>query len=334
MLNVSHSATRALELGNETVTFETRFGGVPRQLQIPVDAVLGIYARETGQGMIFGDDDSAPGGPGAPSPSPPSVPPERRDHARQGAQSSEAHRHQIARASPRVVTSRGTLRRRPARIERCVRARERSLRRSLARAAGVSRGTPRRHPWGSAAHIPVRRRPRETPAARARPRTAVTSRAALPAGAPRRSMCERVRCVAQKAPRRGRVRSFPRPSPHRDVRRRAPGMVFRRVSGTTSRGRASAPLRENDVLQAAAAGALIKSARSVARGGGDQRGSRSSASIRSQRQWITSRCTSWILHVRSAGTRISMSPGASAPAIAPPSRPVSATTRSPRSCAA
>ena len=43
---------------------------------------------------------------------------------------------------------------------------------------------------------------------------------------------------------------------------------------------------------------------------------------------MTRRCTSWIRHVRSAGTRISMSPPASAPAIAPPSRPVSATTRS------
>jgi stringent starvation protein B len=74
VLNVSHSATRALQLGNESVTFETRFGGVPRQLAIPVDAVLGIYARETGQGMIFGDDDSAPSGPGSPSPTPPTAP--------------------------------------------------------------------------------------------------------------------------------------------------------------------------------------------------------------------------------------------------------------------
>jgi stringent starvation protein B len=74
VLNVSHSATRALKLGNESVTFETRFGGVPRMLEIPVDAVLGIYARETGQGMIFGDDDSAPAGPGSPSPTPPAAP--------------------------------------------------------------------------------------------------------------------------------------------------------------------------------------------------------------------------------------------------------------------
>ena len=68
VLNVSHSATHELVLGNEAVTFEARFGGVPRRLEIPVDAVLGIYARETGQGMIFGENDSpAPGGPAAPT---------------------------------------------------------------------------------------------------------------------------------------------------------------------------------------------------------------------------------------------------------------------------
>jgi stringent starvation protein B len=60
VLNVSPSATRALTLGNEVVTFEARFGGVSQQLVIPIDAVLGIYARETGQGMIFGEDDSSP----------------------------------------------------------------------------------------------------------------------------------------------------------------------------------------------------------------------------------------------------------------------------------
>ena len=73
VLNVSHSATRALTLGNDTVTFETRFGGVPRVLEIPVDAIVGIYARETGQGMIFGEDDSPSGGPPA-SPTGPDSP--------------------------------------------------------------------------------------------------------------------------------------------------------------------------------------------------------------------------------------------------------------------
>ena len=79
VLNVSPSATRALVLGNDLVTFEARFGGVSRQLAIPVGAVLGIYARETGQGMIFGEDgtpsppddgSSPPPADGSPPPSP------------------------------------------------------------------------------------------------------------------------------------------------------------------------------------------------------------------------------------------------------------------------
>ena len=61
VLNVSPSATRALVLGNDTVTFEARFGGVSQQLLIPVAAVLGIYARETGQGMALPDDAVAEG---------------------------------------------------------------------------------------------------------------------------------------------------------------------------------------------------------------------------------------------------------------------------------
>ena len=60
VLNVSPSATRALVLGNDFVSFEARFGGVSQQLVVPVAAVLGIYARETGQGMIFGEDDATP----------------------------------------------------------------------------------------------------------------------------------------------------------------------------------------------------------------------------------------------------------------------------------
>jgi stringent starvation protein B len=79
VLNVSHSATKGLSLGNELVTFEARFGGVPRLLEIPIAAVLGIYARETGQGMLFGEEDPPPGTsplpPSSPTPLPPSTPP-------------------------------------------------------------------------------------------------------------------------------------------------------------------------------------------------------------------------------------------------------------------
>ena len=69
ILNISHAATKGLILGNEIVAFEARFSGRPFPIQLPVAAVLGIYARETGQGMIFAEDGSDPvppadGGPG------------------------------------------------------------------------------------------------------------------------------------------------------------------------------------------------------------------------------------------------------------------------------
>ena len=58
VLNVNHSAVRDLRLGNEWIEFNARFGGVARSLQIPVAAVMAIYARENGQGMAFGDEKS------------------------------------------------------------------------------------------------------------------------------------------------------------------------------------------------------------------------------------------------------------------------------------
>lgn len=53
VLNVSHEATSHLTLGNEWIEFKARFGGVSRELVIPVDHVIAIYARENGQGMAF-----------------------------------------------------------------------------------------------------------------------------------------------------------------------------------------------------------------------------------------------------------------------------------------
>ncbi len=62
VINVSYSATQNLMIGNESTSFDARFGGVSRHLDVPTLAILGIYARESGQGMIFssestGDDD-------------------------------------------------------------------------------------------------------------------------------------------------------------------------------------------------------------------------------------------------------------------------------------
>ena len=53
VLNVSPSAVRNLHMDNEAVSFEGRFGGVAHTLYVPAGAILGIYARENGQGMVF-----------------------------------------------------------------------------------------------------------------------------------------------------------------------------------------------------------------------------------------------------------------------------------------
>jgi len=51
VLNVADRAVAGLDMGNEWITFTARFQGVSHHVQVPVDAVLLIYARETGQGM-------------------------------------------------------------------------------------------------------------------------------------------------------------------------------------------------------------------------------------------------------------------------------------------
>ena len=55
ILNVCPTAVQMLELGNELISFSARFGGVPTAVSVPPSAVLGIYARENGQGMLFPD---------------------------------------------------------------------------------------------------------------------------------------------------------------------------------------------------------------------------------------------------------------------------------------
>lgn len=53
VLNVSAEATHQLMMGNEEITFQTRFNGASFPVVVPVDAVVAIYARENGQGMAF-----------------------------------------------------------------------------------------------------------------------------------------------------------------------------------------------------------------------------------------------------------------------------------------
>ncbi|MFT7721646.1 MAG: ClpXP protease specificity-enhancing factor [Roseateles sp.] len=53
VLNIGFDATSGLDLGNDYVQFKARFGGVAREILVPVDHVVAIYARENGQGMAF-----------------------------------------------------------------------------------------------------------------------------------------------------------------------------------------------------------------------------------------------------------------------------------------
>jgi stringent starvation protein B len=77
VLNVSWTATAQLQIGSDELSFSGRFGGASMQVRVPVGAVLAIYARETGQGMIFADEPETPPpgqaaepGPQAPTPKP------------------------------------------------------------------------------------------------------------------------------------------------------------------------------------------------------------------------------------------------------------------------
>lgn len=65
VLNVAERAVSHLEMGNDLIRFSARFGGVSHPVSVPVQAVLAIYARETGQGMALPDDVHAAAGEGS-----------------------------------------------------------------------------------------------------------------------------------------------------------------------------------------------------------------------------------------------------------------------------
>ena len=67
VLNLSEGATQRLRLGNDEVEFDARFAGVIHHVRFPVSAVLGIYARETGEGMVFTEQDLGPEPPKRPA---------------------------------------------------------------------------------------------------------------------------------------------------------------------------------------------------------------------------------------------------------------------------
>ncbi|RJQ47577.1 MAG: ClpXP protease specificity-enhancing factor [Gammaproteobacteria bacterium] len=60
ILNVNAQAARHLRIGNDRVEMEARFGGVATPVSVPLNAVLAIYARENGQGMVFNEEAAPP----------------------------------------------------------------------------------------------------------------------------------------------------------------------------------------------------------------------------------------------------------------------------------
>lgn len=70
VLNIHDRAVGAITLGNERIQFTARFGGQPFSVDVPVESVLAIFARENGQGIFFQSDDGSPVGPPPAGPTP------------------------------------------------------------------------------------------------------------------------------------------------------------------------------------------------------------------------------------------------------------------------
>ena len=58
VLNVHSQAVKALELGNEFITFSARFGGISHAINLPIQSVLAVVARENGQGIFFQEEET------------------------------------------------------------------------------------------------------------------------------------------------------------------------------------------------------------------------------------------------------------------------------------
>ena len=56
ILNIDHAAVHELEMGNEWLTFSARFSGKRHAVTVPVEAILAIYSKENGQGIVFQDE--------------------------------------------------------------------------------------------------------------------------------------------------------------------------------------------------------------------------------------------------------------------------------------
>lgn len=76
VLNLRPEAVNGLSLGNEAILFNARFGGKPMKVDVPLKAVLALYAQENGKGMVFDDEEA--GDDATPPPEPETPAPETR----------------------------------------------------------------------------------------------------------------------------------------------------------------------------------------------------------------------------------------------------------------
>jgi len=75
VLNIRPEAVEALSLGNDTIEFNARFSGKPMHIIAPVVAVMAIYAKENGKGMVFNpEDEDTDNPPSPPEKTPPTKP--------------------------------------------------------------------------------------------------------------------------------------------------------------------------------------------------------------------------------------------------------------------
>lgn len=69
-LNLAPDAVNGMNMDNEALSFNARFRGVPMDIYVPMGAIMGVYARENGQGMMFTEEDYQPPTPSPLSPAP------------------------------------------------------------------------------------------------------------------------------------------------------------------------------------------------------------------------------------------------------------------------
>ncbi|MEQ1813109.1 MAG: ClpXP protease specificity-enhancing factor [Candidatus Nitrotoga sp.] len=61
VINLGVDAVKDLHLGSDSISCHARFGGISHAVMVPIDAVIGIFAKETGQGLVFQAGESSPG---------------------------------------------------------------------------------------------------------------------------------------------------------------------------------------------------------------------------------------------------------------------------------